>query len=85
MLYWGFVADARCCGWATAADMTIKVWHARTGEHEHTLEGHIAGVSDVDWAPDSLTLVSGSDDKTVRIWDALSVCFRGCWGIGDGS
>jgi COMPASS component SWD3 len=33
----------------------------------------MAGVSDVDWAPDSLTLVSGSDDKTVRLWDVLAV------------
>jgi len=64
-----------------AADKTIKVWHARTGQHEYTLEAHMAGVSDVDWAPDSLTLVSGSDDKTVRIWDVLSVCFPGL-GVG---
>jgi COMPASS component SWD3 len=56
-----------------AADKTIKVWHARTGKHEHTLEAHMAGVSDLDWAPDSLTLVSGSDDKTVRLWDVLAV------------
>ena len=58
----------------TAADKTIKVWDARTGKHEHTLSGHIAGVSDVDWAPDSLTLVSASDDKTMRVWDVLAVC-----------
>ena len=58
----------------TAADMTIKVWHARTGKHEHTLSAHLAGVSDVDWAPDSLTLVSASDDKTIRVWDVLAVC-----------
>lgn len=54
--------------------MTIKVWHARTGKHEHTLSAHLAGVSDVDWAPDSLTLVSASDDKTIRVWDVLAVC-----------
>jgi COMPASS component SWD3 len=57
----------------TAADKTIKIWDARTGKHEHTLEAHMAGVSDVDWAPDSLTLVSGSDDKTVRLWDVHAV------------
>lgn len=33
----------------------------------------MAGVSDIDWSPDSLTLVSGSDDKTIRLWDVLAV------------
>lgn len=33
----------------------------------------MAGISDIDWAPDSLTLVSGSDDKTLRLWDVASV------------
>lgn len=66
-------AAQRAANRAAAADRTIKVWHARSGKHEHTLEAHMAGVSDVDWAPDSLTLVSGSDDKTVRLWDVLAV------------
>jgi COMPASS component SWD3 len=56
-----------------AADRTIKIWHAKTGKYEQTLEGHLAGISDIDWAPDSLTLVSGSDDKAVRLWDVGAV------------
>lgn len=56
-----------------AADQTIKIWHAKNGKYEQTLEGHMAGISDIDWAPDSLTLVSGSDDKTIRLWDVGTV------------
>jgi COMPASS component SWD3 len=33
-----------------------------------TLEGHLAGVSTIAWSPDSNTIASGSDDKTIRLW-----------------
>lgn len=65
-----------------AADATIKIWDARTGKIQHTLEGHMAGISTIAWAPDSRILASGSDDKYIRLWDAitgkdLSVPFEG--------
>lgn len=53
----------------TAADATIKIWHASTGELFQTLEGHLAGISTISWSPDSRYLASGSDDKIIRIWD----------------
>lgn len=56
-----------------AADGTIKIWNAKTGNHEHTLEGHLAGVSTIAWSPDSLLLASGSDDKTIRLWHTDTV------------
>jgi COMPASS component SWD3 len=34
-----------------------------------TLESHLAGISTIAWSPDSQTLASGSDDKTIRLWD----------------
>lgn len=34
--------------------------------------GHRAAVKDVAWTPDGQFLVSASDDKTIRVWDAAS-------------
>lgn len=55
------------------------------------LRGHLAPVPAVVWSPDGTTLASGSNDQTIRIWDATTgaerLCFRGhagpvknvCW------
>ena len=58
-----------------AADGTIKVWDAQTGKLQNTLEGHLAGISAISWSPDSQIIASGSDDKNIRLWDAINVSF----------
>lgn len=50
-----------------AADKTVKIWDAYTGDIIRTLEGHTEGISDVAWSSDSEFLASASDDKTIRI------------------
>lgn len=56
-----------------ANDKTIKIWQARTGQYEFTLEGHGAGISDVAWSPDSNMLVSASDDCNLILWNIANV------------
>ncbi|KAL4636085.1 WD repeat and SOCS box-containing protein 2 isoform X1 [Arapaima gigas] len=48
----------------------IKIWEVVTGHLLFTLAGHQAVVRDMAFTPNgSLTLVSGSRDTTLRIWD----------------
>lgn len=55
------------------ADGAVKVWNTRSGKLIHTFEGHLAGISTISWSPDGATIASGSDDKTIRLWNVLTV------------
>ena len=48
------------------------MWDAQSGELMHILEGHIKPVKEVACSPDGDNIVSGSDDNTLRAWDAQS-------------
>jgi WD40 repeat protein len=41
---------------------------------EKELSGHTAGVFGCAWSPDGSKIVSGSGDKTVRVWDIGGGC-----------
>lgn len=56
-----------------AADKLIKLWESCTGEFVQNLEGHTKGISDIAWSSSSDLLASGSDDKTVRLWNVATV------------
>ncbi len=45
----------------------IQLWCAETGQHMCTFEAHDLGVWSVDFI-DSTTLVSGSGDRTIKVW-----------------
>ncbi|XP_031426617.1 WD repeat and SOCS box-containing protein 2 isoform X2 [Clupea harengus] len=51
----------------------IKIWRVSTGEALFDLKGHQSVVRELVFTPNgTLTLVSGSRDKTLRIWDLTS-------------
>ena len=66
-----------------AADTTLKVWDTSSGKLIHTFEGHLAGISTLSWGPDGTIIASGSDDKSIRAWNVLtvqiSVSFLNCF------
>ena len=55
-----------------AADETVKMWDASSGQCLLTLRGHRGFVLSCDWKLDGARLASGSSDGSVKVWDAAS-------------
>lgn len=63
---------------ATAiANHTIRLWNAKDGKPGATLTGHVDKISSLRFAPDSITLVSASLDRTVRRWRVADGSLQG--------
>ena len=46
----------------------INFWNVRTGELLHSLTGHNSLVNCLAFSPDGQSLISGSGDKTIKVW-----------------
>lgn len=53
-------------------DFNVAIWDVANEVIVYTLEGHTAGLTDVDWSPTGNRLISSSMDSTVNIWDATT-------------
>ncbi|MFW9970476.1 MAG: WD40 repeat domain-containing protein [Candidatus Odinarchaeota archaeon] len=47
----------------------MKVWHFSTGALITTLKGYTQEVTSVAISPDNKYIVSGLDDKNIKIWE----------------
>ena len=65
---------------------TVSGYLIRSGREERTLEGHQDWVFAVAITPDGRRVVSGSQDKTLTVWDLETgalICTFTCEGIVD--
>jgi len=58
-------------------DNTIKLWFPGSSIKTKTIKGHTATVKSVDFFADGKTLLSASDDKSVKLWDIDTLKFKG--------
>jgi len=53
-----------------AHDKSVRIWNPETGECLDTLTGHSSYVYSTAWSGDGRMIVSGSADRTARIWES---------------
>lgn len=46
----------------------VKLWNLKTGKLLNTLAGHKGGIYSLTFSPDGKTVISGSADSTIKVW-----------------
>jgi coatomer subunit beta' len=66
---------------SASLDRSIKVWGLGSHTPHYTLEGHERGVNCIDYYPsgDKPYILSGADDRSVKIWDYQVSCMLLTW------
>ena len=65
------VVSANCLSMAWATQSTIVIQDIRDFHRTHFLTGHNLEVRSLAFSPDNATLVSTSNDRTLRLWDLM--------------
>ena len=47
----------------------VQIWRSDGTAITNLTRGHTGNVNSITWAPDGQMLATGSDDKTVRVWN----------------
>lgn len=50
----------------------ILVWNLKSGQRQRRLSGHKNWVSSVAFSSDGKTIISGSEDSTVKLWNSMT-------------
>jgi WD40 repeat protein len=59
---------------ATSQDQKVYCWQVSSQKVVAQLRGHTGVVRDLDVSADGLCLISGSFDKTIRMWSVQEPC-----------
>ena len=56
-----------------SADGSLWLWNGNNGENLGVLTGHEKPITKCGFTPDGKSIVSASDDQSLRIWNPKSV------------
>lgn len=65
-------AVAPTIGTALTVARTLRLWHSGTGTEFSTLRGHSGAVTCCAFSPDNQTVLSGSRDTKLILWDVAT-------------
>ena len=65
--------DGKTLAKASNQDHAIELWELATGQLRHQFRGHLAPIRSLAFSSDGCTLVSGSEDATVLVWDLIGL------------
>ena len=74
-----FSLDGSCIISASMKGGKLQMWETATCQLLHILEGHVDIVEDFTLSPDSLLIISASDDHKLKMWMPLLVSYCGLW------
>jgi WD40 repeat protein len=55
-------------------DKSLRLWELSTGQTTRTFVGHTNDVLSVSFSADNRQIVSGSRDRTIKLWNTLGDC-----------
>lgn len=59
---------------SASMDSSLRLWDLEKGVCERKFQGHTSDVNSVAFSNDSRQVVSGSRDKTIKVWNTRSEC-----------
>jgi WD40 repeat protein len=78
-----FSEDGNLLASASNSERVARIHDATTGRVLATLQGHLAPVLSLEFAPERSIVATASADGTARLWDARSGRQRACLNLGE--
>ncbi|KAG2487144.1 hypothetical protein HYH03_014257 [Edaphochlamys debaryana] len=67
-----FSPDAKVLATGGGASKAVRLWDVGSGKAAGELEGHLEEVLSISWSPNSRSIASGSEDKSIKLWDVAT-------------